>query len=478
MADVRYGSQTPTSSVVIPYKATYGERAVERYEASGRTAQPWQRQLVYDIGAVDDDGLYTHARFGYQVPRRNGKGEILTIVENDDLWEGRHVLHTAHRATTSSSAALRLANILRDMGYTEVQRMKSGETYEKAYVYAKQFGLEKITLIDTGGTVSFRTRTATGGLGEGFDTLIIDEAQECTSDQLNALQYCVSDSDNPQIIFCGTPPTLVSKGTVFQKMRDDCLCGETEETGWAEWSVSFLSDVNDVDLWYECNPAMGYQLTERKVRNEDKSDALDFNIQRLGYWATGNLNSDISTEDWKRLKCETKPQIAKDRFIGVKYGQDGANVAVSVAVKTSDGHVFVESLDCQPARTGDRWIVDMINKIKPTSVVIDGKSGQDILADELAECGIKGIIRPKVSEVIVANSLFEKAVFDDTIRHFGQPALTQAATNCQKRAIGSGGGFGYRANKPGVEIALLDSVILAHWACMKAKEKRQQKINY
>ncbi len=73
-----------------------------------------------------------------------------------------------------------------------------------------------------------------GGLGEGFDLLVIDEAQEYTNDQESALKYVVTDSRNPQTLFCGTPPTPVSSGTVFLKLRNAALQGETENTGWAE----------------------------------------------------------------------------------------------------------------------------------------------------------------------------------------------------------------------------------------------------
>ena len=474
--DVRYGRQTPTSSVVLPYTETLGERAIDLYEHTGRTPQPWQAALVYDIRAVDEEGLFVHTKFGYEVPRRNGKGEIITITELDDLFAGRKVLHTAHRTTTSSSASLRLANLLKDMGYEEVQRVSRDEVYTKSYTYAKQFGLERIKLLDTGGTVDFRTRTSVGGLGEGFDTLIVDEAQEYTDDQQNTLQYVVSDSDNPQIILCGTPPTLVSKGTVFPNLRSDCLAGKTEDTGWAEWSTEHITDVNDVDMWYECNPAMGYQLNERKVRAEDKKDELDFNIQRLGYWAKSNLKSEISVTEWEGLKCESVPKISGKLYVGIKYSK--TSVSVSVASRTADGKIFFEAIDCQSLRSGNAWIVRLLEAMKPEVIVIDGSGNQKILSDELGAEGIKNVILPTVKEIIVANAKFEQLLYAQEICHMDQPSLKQVATNCEKRSIGANGGFGYRAQFDQMEIGLLDSCILAIWQCSEGKEKKIQRISY
>lgn len=477
MEEKRFGNQLPTLSLILPYNDTLGIDAINIYEQSGRTAQPWQKQLTYDIRAIDDEGLFVHTKFGYEVPRRNGKGEIITQIELDDLFRGRRCLHTAHRTTTSSSASLRLANILKDLGYTEVQRVKKDDPHEKCYVYAKQFGLEKIILLDTGGEVHFRTRTAKGGLGEGFDTLVVDEAQEYTDEQQSSLQYVVSDSMNPQIILCGTPPTMVSGGRIFEALRTSVLEGKTEDTGWAEWSVEFKSDVNDVELWYMCNPAMGYQLNERKIRNEDKTDELDFNIQRLGYWSTDNLQSAITKSDWEALKCDALPNFKRPYFVGIKYGSDGTNVAVSLATKTGD-KIFVEGLDCQNQRNGTDWLVDMMLRVKPKTIAIDGAGNQKILADALADVGFKNVILPTVKEIVVANSLFEQAIFGQTICHNGQPSITQSITNCQKRPIGTNGGFAYRSIKEGVEVALLDSAMLAHWICASAKERKKQQISY
>lgn len=476
MAEPRYGRQTPTSSVVIPYTETLGERAIDLYEHTGRTPQPWQEALIYDIRAVDDEGLFIHTKYGYEVPRRNGKGEIITIIELDDLFAGRRTLHTAHRTATSSSASLRLATLLKDMGYTEIQRISRDQTYEKSYTYSKQFGLERIRLLDTGGSINFRTRTAKGGLGEGFDTLIIDEAQEYTDDQQSSLQYVVTDSMNPQTILCGTPPTMVSSGTIFQKLREQCLAGQTEDTGWAEWSTEHMADVNDVELWYECNPAMGYQLNERKIRAEDKSDELDFNIQRLGYWSKHNLKSEISATEWANIRIKEIPKISDRLFVGIKF--TGANASMSVAVKTEDGRIFFEAIDCQPIRNGNYWMVSKLLKMQPEAIVIDGRGAQDILKAELEEQKVKGIVLPTVKEVVIANAKFEQMLYAGEICHNDQPSLTQVATNCEKRAIGSGGGFGYKAQFDSMEIGLLESSILAIWQCSESKEKKKQRISY
>lgn len=470
MSEKRIGRQFPTKSVVLPYTETKGSEAYLLYDQSKRKSMTWQQCLISDIMAVDDDGLWKHIKFGWSAPRRNGKSEIAIMRTVWGLLHSEAVLYTAHLVNTSTSAFLKIIHILGEMGYVENDDVK----------FNRQKGGEKIEMLDdSGGYINFRTRTSNGGLGEGYDLLIIDEAQEYTSDQMTALQYVVSDSGNPQTLMCGTPPTVVSKGTVFPKYRRDVLTGNSQNCGWAEWSVPRMSDVENIDLWYECNPSLGQILTERSIRGEDRSDEVDYNIQRFGLWLTYNQKSAISREEWRALITE-RPEIAvvPRIFFGVKFAKGTPNVSLAAAVKLSDGSIFVEAIDCRPTRDGNSWIMSYFRNPHTCKVVIDGANGQTILADEMKDAKIKRIpIMPKVSEIIEANTMFERAVLSGTLKHSDQPSLEQIAANCEHRAIGANGGFGYVSILEGADVSLLDAVVLAYWACATAKEKKRQRIS-
>ena len=179
-----------------------------------------------------------------------------------------------------------------------------------------------------------------------------------------------------------------------------------------------------------------------------------------------------------RSQQEKPPELTGNLFVGIKYGNNGSNVAVSVAVKTSDDRIFIDVRDCQSVRNGNGWIIAFLQSIDAQTVVIDGASGQSLLASEMKDSRLKPPVLPTVKEVILANSSFEQAIFQKSICHMGQPSLTEVATNCEKRPIGSSGGFGYRSQVEDYDIALLDSVMLAHWACSTAKPVIKQRINY
>lgn len=470
MARKKYGNQLPTQSVILPYvkKRSLSKEAIEIYERTGLSSYIWQKKLLEAMMAVDKKGLWVHQKFGYSIPRRNGKSELLYMLELWGLHQGLNILHTAHRISTSHSSFEKVKRYLEKMGYVD------GEDFTS--IRAK--GQERIALTNTEGVLQFRTRTSNGGLGEGFDIMIIDEAQKYTTEQESALKYTVTDSDNPITVMCGTPPTPVSSGTVFSKFRETCLFGRGKYSGWAEWSVSTEKEISDIEAWYNSNPSMGYHLDERKIEAELGDDKLDHNIQRLGFWPTYNQKSAISETEWEALRLDEVPQFKGPMFVGIKYGQDGTNVALSIAIRTDFDDIFVETVDCQSVRNGNGWIVDFLRKVKPSQIAIDGASGQKVLDDELKEFRIRNVVLPTVKEIIVANAMFEQGVYQKTICHSGQPSLSKVVTNCDKRNIGSNGGFGYRSHFDDVDISLMDSALLAHWLCATAKPKKKQKISY
>ena len=166
-------------------------------------------------------------------------------------------------------------------------------------------------------------------------------------------------------------------------------------------------------------------------------------------------------------------------FYGVKYAKNSGNVSLSVAVKTSDNKIFVESIDCRPIRDGNQWIISYLRNAHAEKVAIDGAGNQDMLVNEMKDAGVKcKPILPTVRDVQQANAIFEQKLFAKEICHKNQPSLTQAVTNAEHRAIGNGERFRLQFHSETVDVSLLESVSLTHWLAVTAKEKRKQRIFY
>lgn len=149
----KIGRQTPTNSYIIPYKNTLGNEAIELYNNTTRNAMEWQEIQMMNIMAVDDDSQWVHIKYGYSIPRRNGKFEILVMRELWGLLHGEKILHTAHRTTTSHASWEKLKQMLDENDYTKVKRADKEKTYEKSYTATAQFGLKTIRILDKGGWI-------------------------------------------------------------------------------------------------------------------------------------------------------------------------------------------------------------------------------------------------------------------------------------------------------------------------------------
>lgn len=471
----RQGRQTPTKSYVLPYSRTKGKEAIELYNSakSDVKAMPWQELLAYDILAVNNDDSWVHMKYGYAVSRRNGKSEIGVIRCLYGVKHDEHILYTAHRSDTARAIWERVCDFALSLGF-------KFKTYSS-------FGREGIEWGDPDASeeekklkhfkIDFRTRNSAGaGLGAGYDCLIIDEAQEYTTEQESSLQYVVSAAENPQTLYFGTPPTMVSRGNTFPQMRKRILSGEMPDSGWSEWSVDAMHDPQDVDAWYETNPSLGIRLQERVIRSEITPDEVDFNVQRLGLWLSYNQNACIKPAEWKIGAVSAVPALHGKLFAAVKYGHDNQNVALCIAVKTKSDSVFTEMIDCRPVKAGNEWILHFLKNADIQKAVVDG-NGSKTLIEQCGTVGFRKITVPKVAEVMQANSDFEQAVFSGKLQHMEQPSLDELVTNCEHRAIGSNGGFGYRTLASGRDVALIESNALAYWLCETNKPAKQV-VNY
>lgn len=469
--DKRYGASEPTKSFILPYTKTKGDEAVELYNQGKYEMEPWQCALLCSIMGLDDEELWVHQKFGYSIPRRNGKSELAIARCLWGLAHGEHILYTAHKTSTAHAIFERLEELC----------ISAKIPIKKPF---RAFGREHIYTDGTDGRIEFRTRTTTGGMGEGYDLLVLDECQEYTVTQAAALKYVITASKNPQTLMLGTPPTPVSAGTVFPNFRQKCLAGQAKYSGWAEWSVNYQATIDDLDALYQSNPSLGHHLTLRAIESEDDGESeVDLAIQRFGYWFKYSLKSVISKPDWEACELKELPEMEGRLFVGIKFGKGSGNVSMAIAkrIKGTD-EIFTEAIDCRPVRGGYQWILDFVKSADIQEITIDGDNGKSSLNDLICELidqeelDLNYPTIPKTGEIIKGNSEFEQGILNKTMLHMDQPSVTQVVTNTEKRAIGTNGGFGYRSQDERMDISLLDSIMLAHWICHDAPDEEYEQI--
>lgn len=476
----RYGNQNPRIDQFEDGDIWLADKTLRLLDHYGIKLLPWQKAIVYRWLAVywseeEKRWKWSNPKAGLLVPRQNGKTEIIIArIIGGMIFMDEALIYTAHSDKTVDEVKRRVLNFF----YNAEEEIRD--------LLTKDFDKEPKSLdfveLRTKGRCVFRTRTRTGGLGTTNDTLILDEAQEETDAQQEALLPTISagKSQNQQILRAGTPVSGGGTGTVFIRIRANVIDGKDHETCWQEWSVELLTDPSDEDAWYDANPSLGYHLMVAAVRNEAKDMAIDsFNKMRLGWIAGTESKRAITDAMWSQLKVDKVTLEEEPSLVySVKFAPDGSAVSLGVGVYMPNDIVHVEIIERKPMSAGHTWIVNWLldrkfNRWrKAKKIIIDGQAGTTLLVEELyrTEKRIsRRILTPNVKEAGAAYSAFQTAVEQRTMTHYDQPALNGSIKTAKKRSIGRDGMFGYASMNPDFQIDPTECAAFCYYGAVRFK---------
>lgn len=464
------GNQIPRLRVEPERVYSDGPDAVELITAYSFSPFPWQSLILDSWLGCDAAGEYTATTCGLLVPRQNGKNGCLEIREFFGmLFNADRILHTAHLTKTSKKSFYRLERMFTDPRFPEIIEQVKAIRYTN--------GEEAIEL-KNGARIEFATRTRSSARGfDGITLIVYDEAQELTDDQIEATMatLAASATGKRQIIYAGTPPYPGCPGTVFMRFRSDCLKNPAKNSAWHEWSAAGKSveeiNTEDVALWYETNPSLGYSLTEDFTRTELGQMSKDgFCRERLG-WCPPEANQTadlaINSNAWQACKSKLLKPEGKTAY-GIKFSFDGSEVILCGAVIPSEGPARISLIDRKPMGYGMQWLADWLNERyeRASCVVIDGKNGADVLVEKIIAtwCAKDCIIRPNGKQIIAAVSTLTNAVNENELTWFeAQTDLSDSALTAIKRPIAGGWGFG------GDNSAPIEAAALALWGAKTSR---------
>lgn len=445
----------------------------------GLPPDEWQESTLDCWLGRNEDDHFTSQSCGLSLPRQNGKNFLLECRELYGLTMlGESILHTAHEVKTAAEAFRRLSMYFED-------KERYPELADMLVRIRRTNGQEAIEL-NNGAFIRFAARSRGASRGMTFDLVVFDEAQELTEDQIEAVMSTMAAAPlgNRQVIYTGTPPGPNSPGTVFKRLRRQCLSDDVPPNmAWHEWSIETIQDVDvtDVDLWYETNPALGIRLDEEFTRTECSTLSRDgFARERLGWWTSvEEFGGAIPTAIWNRSSRDTSPDPDECKVgYGVKFALDGTTVALTVAEKAKDGTFHVELVEHRNIADGTSWIADWLveRKEKAASVVIDGRSNTDTLAKQLRDGGMpkRTVVIANSSNVVASTSFLLNALKEQKLTHFPDEALDKAARYASRRNIGAGGGWGF-ASTADVDVTPIESASLALWGVATTKRNPGRK---
>ena len=478
------GQQRPTYSWCGSYAITEGGACCKLADNYGLAPHPWQRLILNDWLAIDDYGKLLNSLCVLPVPRQNGKTGVCDPRETWGLIKrGEAILHTAQEYQTAKKAFDRLREKFGERRNDPLAKHPELNALVKRYTTsANQMVLDLIN----GAHIEFRTRGSNSDMGRGgtFDLVVIDEAQSYTDAQDAALSplNSAAPTGSPQTILMGTvpDPTMAYKGEKFAAIREGLHKSPYVGACIHEWGATEIGNPFDKDRWYEFNPSLGYQLLESALEKDAHMMNPDtFAREHLGFWPENiGAQSPIGAKQWTACKVDN-PSKEGLLVYAVKFSPDGTIGTLSACYKPESGEKpFIYVIESRNLSHGLQWFVDALasRHQKAAQIVIDGQSNAQALNDRLIKEGVpaKTILRPRVSDVIAANSMLANAVKEQAITHYGQPALDTSATRTRKRAIGANGGWGFESTDE-ADATLIESCSLAYWGAMITKRKPGRK---
>ena len=479
---MRYGRQTPTFEDVGDYESSRGAEAVELFEGYGVRFIPAQRYEMELYLAKNWAGECAAITIALSRPRQNGKSYAARFYA---LWcafvEGKSVLYSAHNGSTTRKFFKLMVDFIE--GHEDFARKlkPNGQGVYRAK------GAEGIYLAD-GTVIEFSTRTNSGARGGTYEIIVVDEAQQLTADEYEAIKptTIATDSGDPQMIYLGTPPGPKCPGTVFREMHDKAHDG-TGTAWWLEWAADEVGDPADRERWYETNPMMGYRIREHVMADAAGTMAADsFAREYLGWWpvtVSADVEHVMDADTWGACETDNPPEDGL-MTVGVKFSPDGSRGSLSVCMRPMDegfhalrGPAYVELVETRSLGRGVGWFADWIaaRKDKISAIAIDGRSGSGVLIQKLIDAKVKklAIVTPSVIDVATANAMILDAARERIVTHYGQEQLTDAMTRCAKRKVGQDG-FGFEDTDEG-DATVAESCALAYWQAMTTKRRAGRK---
>ena len=472
-------SQAPRVRVAPRASETFGDLAGDLAGDYGLNPDPWQ-QIVLDDWLAEKSGRWASLTCGLSVPRQNGKNALIEVRELFGMvGRGEKFLHTAHEVKTARKAFKRLQHFF---GTQKSDPAAKFPELNALVTEVRNVNGQEAIYLSNGGSVEIVARSKNSARGFTVDVLIMDEAQEMSEEDLEALMPTTSAAPlgNPQWIFTGTPPGPSANGEIFTRVRNEALEGKSVRLAWHEWSAASDAALDDRDVWRQVNPALINGRLQFEVIEGERARFSDdgFGRERLGMWENGSNSEVIDSGSWALVADAAS--MAIDRLsLAVDVSPDRSVGSVSLAGQRADGSWHVE-LDEQ--RTGTGWIAPWIiarcerNTIR--AVVIDGASPAASIIDDLKRAKVK-VTTTGAREMAAACGQFYDGVMERWLRHTDQPQVNAALSVARKRPLGDA--WAWNRKTATSDITPIVAATLALWgaqnsAVVKPTRTAQRKV--
>ena len=403
---------------------------IELAEKIGQPLLDWQKLILTDMCAVDENNMFVKKSSLFICARQSGKSHMLRMRALAGLFcfdEQNILIMSSQRQMASKSLEI-LAGIIERNDFL-VSRVKGGNI-EKAY--RRTNGNERI-ILETGAEIKVVAATIDSSRGLTADMVWIDELRDVGVEALDASKSTTLTRPNSQRFY--TSNAGHKDSIVLNEMRERSLLKPPKSVGYYEYSAPDNCDIWDRSAWAAANPSLGTLISETAIEEIISTSTYAAAMtETLCKWI-GTDTSPWTPGSWE--EC-ADPELILSPGMYSMFAFDiepharrhAALVAGAILPDGRIGLSLVKTWESDRAIDELKIAVDIKNycmEWMPKLVLYDKYTGQAI-AERLHNSGVM-VGDCSGSLFYTACSTFKDAIDNKRIVHGDQEALNEAMDN-------------------------------------------------
>jgi phage terminase large subunit-like protein len=400
-------------------------------ERIGQPLLDWQRLILDDMCAIDENGMFIKKSALFCCARQSGKSHMMRMrmLAGLFLFGERNILIMSSQRKMAIRSLEIMADIIERNDFMRVQ-VKGGKIDT---AWRRTNGNERI-IMENGAQIEVVAANSDSSRGLSADVLWIDELREVNEAAMDASKSTTLTRPNSQRFYTSNAGTAESE--VLNHMRERSMASPPKSLGFYEYSAPEHCDIWDRKAWAMANPSLGILISEAAVEETiATSTIIAARTETLCQWVSTGLTSPWTPGSWEDL-ADSELVMAPGMHTMFAFDVDphtrrqASLVAGAILpdgriglclIKTWESLIAVDELKIAGDIKGfaDQWL--------PKKILHDKYTTQAI-ADRLRNSG-QVVEDCSGSQFYTACSTFKDAIDNRRIVHAGQPALDQDMNN-------------------------------------------------
>lgn len=410
---------------------TRGNEIAELAEKIGQPLLPWQKLILDDMCAIDDNGMFIKKSSLFICARQSGKSHMLRMRVLAGLFcfnEQNILMMSSHRKMVELSLEI-IADIVARNPFLLAQ-VKDGKI-EAAY--RKSNGKERL-LLESGAKLEVVAANSDSSRGLTCDLLWIDELREVSEAAMDASKSTTLTRPNAQRFYTSNAGAVDSD--VLIHMRERSMAKPPRSLGFYEYSANENCDINDRSAWAAANPSLGLLISEEAIEETiATSTVIAARTETLCQFVNTGMTSPWTPGSWEDL-ADSEMVMSPGMLTMFAFDVDPhtkRSASLIAACLLPDGRIglaLAQTWESLVAVDELQIAVDikaLADKWHPKLILHDSYTTFAI-AERLLNSGLR--LEPVIgSQFYTACSTFKDAIDNRRVVHGGQKELDEQMNN-------------------------------------------------